>query len=170
MYYTGLPYPINIVNWIPTNNSGWNLDPVNTPTGQSLGVIPEVVLRTQSTTITATNLQKSVLKPYYTIRSSILEGASTIGGNPTGANLPIISVIDKYSAQGDYFFGNPSDIQFTITRDTTLADIVTSIHDPDGEFANVDRTSAVIYKIEKLKDAPINIIQELLKQSNKNKK
>ena len=170
MYYTGLPYPINIVNWIPTNNSGWNLDPVDTPTGQALTTIPEVVVRTQSTTITATNLQKSVLKPYYTIRSSILEGASTIGGNPTGANLPIISVIDKYSAQGDYFFGNPSDIQFTITRDTTLADITTSIHDPDGEFANVDRTSAVIYKIEKLKDAPINIIQELLKQSNKNKK
>ena len=167
MYYTSLPYPINIVYWTPVEGAGWNLDPADLVTGLAMTTIPEVVLRTQSTSITATDLQKSVLKPYYTIRSSILEGVSAIGGNPTGANLPIISVIDKYSAQGDYFFGNPSDIQFTITKDTTLADIVTSIHDPDGEFANVDQTSAVIYKIEKLKDAPINIIQELLKQNKK---
>jgi hypothetical protein len=167
MYYTGLPYPINIVAWIPTFNGVWNLGPVDTPTGQALSTIPEVVIRTQSTTITATDLQKSVLKPYYTIRSSILEGASAIGGNPTGSQMAIISVIDKYSAQGDYFFGNPSDIQFTITKNCSIADITTSIHDPDGEFANVDRTSAVIYKIEKLKDAPINIIQELLKQNKK---
>ena len=83
-------------------------------------IFDEVAIKTESTTITATDLQKSVLRPYYTIRSNILEGASAIGGNPTGANLPIISIVDKYSGASDYFLGNPSDIQFTVTKPTIV--------------------------------------------------
>ena len=169
MYYTSLPYPINIMQYVasPSGEADqykFAFENSNPLTGNPETYYPEIVIKTQSTSITATNLQKSVLKPYYTIRSSLLEGATAIGGNPTGAALPIISIIDKYSAQGDYFFGNPSNLQFTITRNTMIADITTSIHDPDGEFSNVDNTSAVIYKIQKLKPAPINIVEELLKK------
>tara|TARA_R110000744_G_scaffold349872_1_gene455531 strand:- start:412 stop:921 length:510 start_codon:yes stop_codon:yes gene_type:complete len=138
-------------------------------TGEALTYIPEIVVKTQSTTITATDLQKSILKPYYTIRSSLLEGSTAIGGNPTGAALPIIGIVDKYSAYGDYFTGQ-SDIQFTVTKKGQISDIITSIHDPDGEYANVDKTSAVIYKIEKLKPPPVNIFAELLKESEESQK
>ena len=125
---------------------------------------------TESTTITATDLQKSVLRPYYTIRSNILEGASAIGGNPTGANLPIISIVDKYSAANDYFMGSPSNLVFTVTKPTSLADITTSIHDSDGRYANVDKTSAVIYRIEKVRRTPVGLIQEILESDEKDKK
>ena len=174
MYYTSLAYPMNILTYFTAATASgapnYNFllhDPNGT--GQALMYIPEIVVKTQSTTITATDLQKSILKPYYTIRSSLLEGATSIGGNPTGAALPIIGIVDKYSAYGDYFTGQ-SDIQFTVTRKGQISDIVTSIHDPDGEFANVDNTSAVIYKLEKLKAPPIDIIAELLKESEKVKK
>ena len=174
MYYTSLAYPMNIMTYLTgltasgAGNYNFVLKDPN-GTGEALMYIPEIVVKTQSTTITATDLQKSILKPYYTIRSSLLEGATAIGGNPTGAALPIIGIVDKYSAYGDYFTGQ-SDLQFTVTKKGQIADIITSIHDPDGEYANVDNTSAVIYKVEKLKAPPINIIAELLKETQKDKK
>ncbi len=180
MYYNQLPYPTCVPNFRAANTGartefvytgGIGLSPPSyafTPShAQPLELWNEVAVLTQSTTITATDLQKSVLRPYYTIRSDILEGATAIGGNPTGANLPIISIVDKYSGASDYFLGNPSDIQFTVTKPTMIADITTSIHDSDGEYANVDKTSSVIYKIQKVKSAPVNIIEEILKDDKK---
>ena len=168
MYYTSLPYPLSIIGYAKVAHGGsFVFDPLTGSTAGARTFNPEIVVKTISTSITATDLQKSVLKPYYTIRSSLLEGVTSIGGNPTGADLPIISIIDKYSASSDYFLGNPSDLEFTITRNTTVADITTSIHDPDGELSNVNGTSAVIYKIQKLKPAPVNLIDELLKQNKK---
>jgi hypothetical protein len=176
MYYNSLPYPTCVPNYTASHfdnkdqfryAGGTSFTPAN---AQPLELWNQVDVLTQSTTITATDLQKSVLRPYYTIRSNILEGATAIGGNPTGANLPIISIVDKYSAASDYFLGNPSDIQFTVTKPTMIADITTSIHDSDGEYANVDKTSAVIYKIEKIKSAPVNIIEEMLQGDDKKKK
>ena len=172
MYYTSLPYPINVINYNVTPSFGaddFRFVP-NNAIGQPLGYYPEIAVKTQSISLTATDLQKSVLKPYYTIRSSILEGHTAIGGNPTGANLPIISVVDKYSAQGDYFFGNPTGLSFTITKPTILSEITTSINDPDGEYSNVDETSAVIYKVEKVKRTPTDILQDLLDSGKDQKK
>jgi len=179
MFHTGLPFPQGVVNYTALKSGGidqffYALGPSFTPlNAQPLELWNEVAVLTQSTTITATDIQKSVLRPYYTIRSNILEGATAIGGNPTGANLPIIGIVDKYSAASDYFMGNPSDITFTVTKSTMIADITTSIHDSDGEYANVDRTSAVIYKIEKIRRTPVGIIEEILegkKKTNKKKK
>ncbi len=181
MYYTSLPYPNCVVNYratggAPGNNHIWVLinDPTDTDRNNPSKASPlelwsEVAILTQSTTITATDIQKSVLRPYYTIRSDILEGHSAIGGNPTGANLPIISVVDKYSAASDYFLGNPSDMIFTITKPTMIADITTSIHDSDGRYANVDKTSAVIYKIQRTRRTAPSIIQEILQEEEQKK-
>jgi len=68
------------------------------------------------------------------------------------------------------FLGNPSDLEFTITKPTVIADITTSIHDSDGRYANVDRTSAVVYKIQKLRTTPTGIIQDIMDQAKKQKK
>ena len=176
MYYNSLPYPTCIPGYTAINTGGNDEfvysagSPSFTPANaKPLELWNQVDVLTQSTTITATDLQKSVLRPYYTIRSNILEGATAIGGNPTGANLPIISIVDKYSGASDYFLGNPSDIQFTVTKPTMIADITTSIHDSDGEYANVDKTSAVIYKITKIKRTPVGLIEEILEGGDKNK-
>ena len=176
MYYNQLPYPTCIPAYTATHTGG--NDEFHYAGGTSFTAINarplelwnEVTVLTQSTTITATDLQKSVLRPYYTIRSNILEGATAIGGNPTGANLPIIGIVDKYSGASDYFLGNPSDIQFTVTKPTSIADITTSIHDSDGEYANVDKTSAVIYKIQKIKRTPVGLIEGILEGGNKNQR
>ena len=175
-YYTSLPYPTCVPSYLAKKVGGYaeffynGGDTFIAAHAQPLELWNEVAVLTQSTTITATDLQKSVLRPYYTIRSNILEGATAIGGNPTGANLPIIGIVDKYSAANDYFMGNPSDIEFTITKPTMIADITTSIHDSDGEYANVDKTSAVIYKITKIKRTPQSIIEEILGDQKKKKK
>ena len=174
MHYTSLPFPMGVCNYKATHDGSsdfWMYNGMTSHTdtpspseAEPLLIYPQLDIATTSTTITATDLQKSVLRPYYTIRSNILEGATAIGGNPTGANLPIIAIVDKYSAANDYFMGNPSSIQFTVTKPTMIADIKTSIHDSDGRYANVDKTSAVIYKIEKLKRPPVNIVQQILEQ------
>ena len=170
MYATSLPYPKNILAYdiIASGESYTFQAAVNY--GTPLGYTPEVIIKTASEQIEAIGLPKAVLKPYYTIRSSLLEGFSAIGGDPTGANLPIMGIVDKYSAQNDYFLGNPSDLIFTCTKEKAIADITTSIHDPDGTFANVDNTSAVIYKIIRNIPHPSNIIGEILEDSKKNDK
>jgi len=176
MYYNQLPYPTCVPYYISKHGNGINQffyvngNSFTAEAATPLELWNEVAVLTESTTITATDLQKSVLRPYYTIRSDILEGATAIGGNPTGANLPIISIVDKYSAASDYFLGNPSDIQFTVTKPTMIADITTSIHDSDGEYANVDKTSSVIYKIQKVRRTPVGLIQEILGDGEKEKK
>lgn len=175
MYYTSLPFPQNIVKYTEnlryTDPDGkkhydWIKDGAF---GTPLRYYPEISIKTQSTSIIATNIQKSVLKPYYTIRSSLIEGFTAIGGNPTGANLPIISIVDKYSAANDYFMGS-SDLVFTITKPTMISDVITSIHDPDGEYSNIDRRSAVVYKIQTIKRTPQDIIQQILNPDKKEKK
>ena len=179
-YYTSLPYPSCVIDYnvlkTAANVYSWRYNGDTTGTdfkaakAQPEEIFDEVAIKTQSTTITATGLQKSVLRPYYTIRSDILEGATAIGGNPTGANLPIISIVDKYSGASDYFLGNPSDLEFSVTKPTVIADITTSIHDSDGRYANVDRTSAVVYKIRKMRRTPTGIIQDIMDQAKKEKK
>ena len=179
-YYTSLPYPSCIVNYkaveggtnflFVTVGDDDGTDRNNPVKQQPLELWSEVDILTQSTSITATNIQKAVLRPYYTIRSDILEGHSAIGGNPTGANLPIISIVDKYSGASDYFLGNPSDLQFTVTKPTILADITTSIHDSDGRYANVNKTSAVIYKVQKLRRTPTDILEDIMQEGEEEMK
>jgi len=180
MYQTSLPYPNGVVQYRAEKIGSYtqfifNGDPIDeayftVAAAQPLELFSEINILTVSTRISATDLKKSVLRPYYTIRSDILEGATAIGGNPTGANLPIISIVDKYSAANDYFLGNPSGITFTVTKPSILTDITTSIHDSDGNYANVDKTSAVIYKIEKIRNIPKTIVEEILEEEKKQNK
>ena len=61
-----------------------------------------------------------------------------------------------------------------IPKPTMIADITTSIHDSDGKYANVDKTSAVIYKIQKVRRTPTGIIDDIMalekQEVKKNKK
>lgn len=170
LYLTALPFTKNILDWttVQTNaGPAHHAFTLAANTGHPLPYTPEVVVKTDSIVIEAEGLPKAVLKPYYTIRSSLLEEFSAIGGDPTGSNLPIMGIVDKYSAQNDYFLGNPTDLVFTCTKATTIADITTSIHDPDGTFANVNNTSAVIYKVVRNINRQTNIVQQILENKSK---
>ncbi len=166
MYYTAPPYPYTVFSCVKTTIGGHDAFNFTHP---MLTTHPEVSIKTQSMAIPASDIQKSVLKPYYAIRSSLLEGYTAIGGVPTGANLPIISVVDKYSAQGDFFFGK-GQIQFTITKPTVIADVTTAITDPDGTLSKCDESSAIVYKITKLKKTPEDILSMIFKEAEKSQK
>lgn len=179
MYYTSVPFPNNVITYETylSYTSGSGDSAVNHYAFRPKGTIgtpiphfPEISIKTQSNAIIASNIQKAVLKPYYEVRSSLLEGFTALGGNPTGAQLPIISVVDKYSAANDYFMGNPSNLIFTITKPSVISDITTSIHDSDGEYANIDERSAVIYKIQKIRKTPQSIIEEIMENNKDEKK
>ncbi len=163
MYELGLAQGRSVIHYITVGGeAGFQF----IPDGNITEVIPSIINKTESMSIPSVNLSKSMIRPYYTIRSNIIEDTTS---NVNGALLPIVSVVDKYSAQGDFYFGNPSSITFTITKPTYISSITTSIHDPDGRFANVDNSSAIIYKINKQRPPPPNILEEILKEE-KNKK
>ena len=57
-----------------------------------------------------------------------------------------------------------------MTKPTTLTFITTSIHLPDGSLARTDEGSSVIYKIVKINNAPLSILNDFVKPSKKEKK
>ena len=164
MYELGLAQGRTLITYQPT---GAGPDAAIWEPLAELEIIPAIINKTESMSIPSVNLSKSMIRPYYTIRSNIIEDTTS---NVNGALLPIVSVVDKYSAQGDFYFGNPSSITFTITKTTYISSITTSIHDPDGKFANVNNSSAIIYKINKQRSPPPNILEEILKEDKENKK
>ena len=164
MYELGLAQGRTLITYQPT---GAGPDAAIWEPLAELEIIPAIINKTESMSIPSVNLSKSMIRPYYTIRSNIIEDTTS---NVNGALLPIVSVVDKYSAQGDFYFGNPSSITFTITKPTYISSITTSIHDPDGKFSNVNNSSAIIYKINKQRPPPPNILEEILKEDKENKK
>ena len=50
---------------------------------------------------------------------------------------------------------------------STMTSITTSIHLPDGTLARTDGSSAVIYKIVKMNNAPLSILNDFVKPGKK---
>ncbi len=130
---------------------------------------PAIISECESITLSAQNLSKQMLNPFYTIRSDIISDVKYLGGGDSGIQLPVIGIVDRYGAEGDFYFGNPSDINFTITKQTILSDITTAIHDPDGTFAVINENSGVIYKVQRQKPPPPRVIEEIIAEEKKKK-
>jgi len=130
---------------------------------------PALTQKTSSLTLPARNLPKLQLNPFYTIRSNIIGYTDYLGSAEGGMRLNVVGIIDRYGAQGDFFYGSPSDITFTITKQTIISDIETEICNPDGTLADVNSDCGVIYRVQKNMPAPQNIIEEILEQSQKKK-
>jgi len=131
---------------------------------------PEIKQKTQSVSIVADNLPIRMKRGYYTIRSNMLQDTPFIGGKVNNTTMPIIGIVDKINGDGDFYFGQESSLQFTITRPMRLASITCSIHDPDGSYARCTDQSAVLFKIDKTKNVTFDIAQELLEEQQQNKK
>jgi hypothetical protein len=84
--------------------------------------------------------------------------------------LSVVGIVDRYGAQGDFFYGSPSDLTFTVTKQTIISDIETQICNPDGSLAEVDPDCGVIYRIQRNMPSPQNIIEEIIQQTQKKKK
>ena len=104
---------------------------------------------------------------YYTIRSDIVPNSSFVGGNPDNTKYPIVGIINKENPQSDFYFAQESGIEFVITRPTILSSINVSLHDPDGSFANTSNDSSIIFKIDKINNSSLDIVNQILNEKKK---
>ena len=125
--------------------------------------LPAISNNAVSIKLLAENLPRKMLRPYYCIRSDIIDSPHYIGGDNSNNELPVVAVCDKQYSGGDFYFGAEGDFIFTITKEKTITNITTSIHDPDQSFSQVNSDSAVIYKIESNVVNDISIAEELMK-------
>jgi hypothetical protein len=121
-----------------------------------------------SVKLTAPNLPKKLINPYFCIRSDILDSSDYIGGADSGELYPVIAVVPKISDYPDFFVNTSPDMEFVFTKPKTITSITTSIHDPSQALSQVNDSSAVIYKITKqIPDTRFNIVQQILNENKK---
>jgi len=166
MYSPQVPTPVLLL--------GWGQDPADVPGplfqySSAYEIMPIIVEQTQSLVIKGENVARSMIRPYYTIRSDLIlqENNKYIGGMNGGDRLPVIAVINKENGDGDYYFSVESPLTFTITQDINLTSVTTSIHDPDGFLSSLDEGSGVVYKITRTKQLDNGIVEEILNENKK---
>lgn len=135
--------------------------------GNDVTYLPEIKQKTESIEIVADNLPIRMIRGYYTIRSNILQDSPFVGGKVNNTTMPIIGIVDKINGDGDFYFGQESSLEFTVTKPIRLASITCSIHDPDQSYARCSDQSAVLFKIQKNKIVTFNIAEQLLEEQNK---
>ena len=128
---------------------------------------PAITQATESIKIYAENLPRKMLKPYYCIRSDLIDTINYIGGEDSQSKLPVVSICDKQYSGGDFYFSNTNTITFTITKSKTISSITSSIHDPDQSYAHVNLDSSVIYRIDKQIGNDDNLAEELMNPPKK---
>jgi len=121
----------------------------------------------KSINITAERLPTKTLRPYYTIRSDIIEENQALGGLTSGITLPIVAITNKANPFGDFLNGFAGELTFTNTIDRVLTRIRCSIHEPDGSAARCDLNSAVIFKIDQQIPAQLDLVSQLLESKKK---
>ena len=162
--WAGTPLYNNMIT-TPANIWGYEKDKYNVISYNQ--VYPTITHKTTSITVIADNLPTRMIRGYYTIRSNILEGNPFIGGKVNNTNMPIIGVVDKINGDGDFYFGQESSLQFTITKPIRLASLTVSIHDPDGSYARASDQSTILFKVQKPVVATFNVAQEIMNESKK---
>ena len=123
---------------------------------------PAITESQNSILVEGDNLPTKMTRAYYTIRSSLLDSATYLGSRDSGEPLKIIGIVNKINGDGDYYFQQDNELTFTITNPKTITEITTSIHDPDGSFAQLNRDSCVIYKVNKVINSTLDPVAELL--------
>tara|TARA_R110000824_G_scaffold44205_1_gene128708 strand:- start:700 stop:3984 length:3285 start_codon:yes stop_codon:yes gene_type:complete len=120
-----------------------------------------------SVNITAQRIPTKTLRPYYTIRSDIIQENQVLGGLTGGVTLPIVAITNKANPYGDFLNGISGEVTFTNTIDRVLTRVRCSIHEPDGTLARTDLNSAVIFRVDQTIDADFDIVSGLLQSKKK---
>ena len=155
--------------WNGTGQNTYAQTADGTRTGFQIENHPPITEIQTSIQLVATNLPRKMLRPYYCIRSDIIDDTHYLGGADSGTNLPVVAIVNKINGYGDYYFADTSDLIFTATKKKTITSIKTSIHSPDQTLARVNRDSAVIYKITSNQPAQTNILQQVMEANQKKK-
>ena len=129
--------------------------------------LPAITNNAVSIKLFAVNLPRKMLRPYYCIRSDIIDAPHYIGGENSNNELPVVAICDKQYSGGDFYFGAEDEFIFTITKEKTITNITTSIHDPNQSFSRVNKDSAVIYKIQSEVVNETDLAQQLLNKLKK---
>ncbi len=138
-----------------------------TETQPVLTMYPSLNIKTTSIDLVAQNFPASMIRSYYTIRSSIIEYPIATAGIHNINNMPIVAIVNKENPQNDFYFGGSDSRVFTITKPTRFSSVKVSIHDPDGSYSNVSPSSSVIFKIQKQINSSYNIVDEILQNNKK---
>jgi len=162
LYSDNIPSPFAIA----TFTQGAPAEPVEN--GLQVQIFPNITQKTTSTNLVADNFPRSMLRGYYTIRTDLIADSLFVGGKSNITNMPIVGVVTKENPQNDFYFG-VGDVEFTIGKPTRLSSVRVSIHDPNGSYANVNKNSAVIFKVQRQMNVSFNIAEEIL-ASEKGKK
>ncbi len=149
-------------------NNGSDNNAIGTRIGFAIQNFPPITEEQNSILLVAKNQPKKMLKPYFCIRSDLIDKANYTGGPDSGQLLPVVAVVNKINGYGDFYFSNENPLEFVATQRKTITSITTSIHYPDQSFAEVNNDSAVIYKISKNQLASSDILAQI--QANINKK
>ena len=150
-----------------TDNGGAPLATGIFPANYPVQIQPAITSPQKSVVLSAPNLPRKLQNGYYLIRSNVLEDAGYHGGFESGALYPVISVVDKVNDTGDYYTQVDSTLEFTFTKPKVITEITTSVHNPSQALAEVNRDTAVIYKIVKQRPHTFNVIQEILNPPKK---
>ena len=124
---------------------------------------PAITQGTESIKILARNLPRKMLRPYYCIRSDIVDSTHYIGGGDGKQPLSIVAVCSKQYSGGDFYFSSESGYEFTVTKAKTITSITTAITDPSMSLSRVDPYSSVIYKITSIVENDVDLTKEFLK-------
>ena len=136
----------------------------------SVQIDPAISQATTSIEILGSNLPRRMLRPYYTIRSDIIDDNHYVGGEDSKSILPVVAICDKQYSGGDFVFGADNEFTFTITKKKVITSITTAITDPNQSFARVDADSAVIYKLMKSVTNEEDLISNYIKGLEKQRK
>ena len=122
-----------------------------------------------SINLVSENLPRKMLKPYYTIRSSIIPYLNYTGSKNSNTLLPVLAIVNKINGDGDFYFETSSNMSFIANKSFTVNNIYTSIHDPDGSYSNVSLDSCVIIKVIK-NVVMVDAVQQILEEEESKKK
>lgn len=123
---------------------------------------PVISIVQTSAQVSAQDLPRKMLRPFFLVKSNILGDMNYFGGGDSGVNLPIVCVVNKENGFGDFYFQRGFDLEFTVTIPKVLTSITTSIHDPDMRLSTVTENSGIIYKITKMNHANLDVVQDVL--------
>ena len=154
-YNVALTHP-KVINITATAIGGYTNSARPTPT----------TVLCESAGIEATDLPTKTLRPYFTIRTDLIDSSNFSGGKEQFSSLPVVSVLQKNQQYGDFFYGSDN-LVFTVTHPRTITSVTTVITDPSGEKSKLSPNSAVLYKIQKAK-VQQDIVSQVLK-ANKTK-
>ena len=130
---------------------------------------PAITQNQSSILIEADELPTKMSRAYYTIRTDLLDSYTYLGSKDSGEALKTISVVNKINGDGDYYFQQDNPLQFTITNPKMITNITTHICDPEGNSAQLNRDSCVMYRIDKKINSTLTPVEELLQATNKKK-